>query len=88
MERRRFDYKGKKDFIHTLKNSSKILGYNENLNNLTESINIDGKTAPNRFVSLPMEGQDAIEGAPSDLTFHKYQRIAKGGVRINLDRSL
>lgn len=79
MERRRFDYKGKKDFIHTLKNSSKILGYNENLNNLTESINIDGKTAPNRFVSLPMEGQDAIEGAPSDLTFHKYQRIAKGG---------
>src|SRR5699024_7827324 len=79
MDRRRFDYKGKEDFIHTLKDNSKILGYNEELNSLTESISIDGKIAPNRFVSLPMEGQDAIEGIPSELTFHKYQRIAKGG---------
>ena len=79
MDRRRFDYKDKNDFINHLKSNSQILGYNDNLRPLTEVINIDGKVAPNRFVSLPMEGQDANNGSPSDLSFHKYERIARGG---------
>ncbi|MDO5716011.1 MAG: flavin oxidoreductase/NADH oxidase [Tissierellia bacterium] len=37
---------------------------------------------PNRFVSLPMEGCDAKEGSPSDLTFRKYEKIARGGAGI------
>lgn len=34
---------------------------------------------PNRFVALPMEGVDAVDGYPSQLTIDKYRDIAKGG---------
>lgn len=39
----------------------------------------NGFTLPNRIVALPMEGVDAIDNIPSELTIRKYKRIAKGG---------
>jgi len=43
-------------------------------------LSIAGRTAPNRLVTLPMEGADADPaGAPTDLTFRRYRRFAQGG---------
>lgn len=33
----------------------------------------------NRFCAQPMEGQDGSDGAPTDLTYHRYEELAKGG---------
>ncbi len=37
---------------------------------------------PNRLAINPMEGFDAKNGAPTDLTLRRYQRYAKGGVGL------
>ncbi|MBE6570929.1 MAG: flavin oxidoreductase/NADH oxidase [Ruminococcaceae bacterium] len=44
---------------------------------------VKGKIAHNRICYQPMEGQDADEnGNPTDLTFERYERLAKGGAGI------
>lgn len=79
---KRFDYKNKDEFINDLNLASKKLEYSEDLSSLIESYILKDIKIPNRMVSLPMEGQDAVDGTPSELTFHKYERIARGGYGI------
>lgn len=59
------------------------LPYCEDTDVLAREKNIKGKTAHNRICYQPMEGQDADEnGNPTDLTFERYERLAKGGAGI------
>ena len=47
---------------------------------LDRPLTIQGCTAPNRFVALPMEGNDAMaNGAPSERTIERYSHLAGGG---------
>lgn len=46
---------------------------------LIKPINICDKTLPNRFVALPMEGVDGINGSPSEITRNRYLNLARGG---------
>lgn len=39
-------------------------------------------TLPNRFVILPMEGVDAKQGAPGELTFRRYRRYGAGAAAV------
>lgn len=57
--------------------------YSENLQLLNAAMTIGSKTAPNRIVYQPMEGQDADEnGNPTDVTFARYEKLAAGGPGI------
>lgn len=59
--------------------------YHEDMSPLASPMPVGrGKTAHNRFCYQPMEGQDADEqnGAPSDLTFERYARLASGGAGL------
>lgn len=73
----RFNYKNHEEIVADLNKVD--LGYTEDIKTLLEPIELAGITVPNRMVSLPMEGQDADNNAPSGLTYHKYERIARGG---------
>jgi 2,4-dienoyl-CoA reductase (NADPH2) len=47
---------------------------------LFEPLHLGSRVVPNRIVVQPMEGRDAREdGAPSELTFRRYERFAAGG---------
>ena len=74
---RRFTFRALEELAPVLADAD--LGYETEITDLLQPANVGGYTVPNRMVSLPMEGQDGAEGAPSDLTFHKYERIARGG---------
>ena len=51
-----------------------------NLEVLAQPLHIGNKTAPNRMVIHPMECNDAKpNGDPSELTFKRYRRLARGG---------
>ena len=49
---------------------------------LVKPIYIYGKEVPNKILAHPMEGVDAIDGYPSDLTLRKYKRISEGGYGV------
>jgi 2,4-dienoyl-CoA reductase-like NADH-dependent reductase (Old Yellow Enzyme family) len=56
------------------------LPYQESLTDLFESVSVGIKNVPNRFVVQPMEGFDGTaDGAPSEMTFRRYKRYARGG---------
>ena len=41
--------------------------------------NIGNLTTPNKLVSQPMEGNDAVDGGkPSERTFDRYKKLAQG----------
>lgn len=55
----------------------------ENTSILGEEVEVGNRISPNRFVALPMEGADCdMDGAPTDLTFRRYERMAAGGAGI------
>lgn len=59
------------------------IGLSENLDILSRPVPIGGKTAPNSFAVLPMEGCDCLpDGSPSDLTQRRYLRFAEGGAGL------
>ena len=50
---------------------------------LGESVDLNGRQTPNRFVALPMEGFDSDEeGTPGELSFRRYRRYAVGGTGL------
>lgn len=77
---RRFTFKSMEELAPALAEAG--LGCETEIHQLLEPVEIGGFTVPNRMVSLPMEGQDGTSGTPSELTFHKYERLAKGGYGI------
>ncbi len=60
------------------------LPYSENFSVLGKEMNVGrSKTAPNRICYQPMEGQDGDgNGAPTDITFERYSRLARGGAGL------
>lgn len=57
--------------------------YSEDFSLLAKQAKIGCKTACNRIVYQPMEGQDADEaGNPSETTYNRYRELAKGGAGI------
>jgi 2,4-dienoyl-CoA reductase (NADPH2) len=56
------------------------LPFQADLNPLFEDITLGVKRLTNRLAVHPMEGFDAHpNGSPSDMTFRRYQRFARGG---------
>ncbi len=59
------------------------LPYSENVEILAQSVQVGGKTIPNRFVCQAMEGCDGTAtGEPDTLTKRRYDRFAKGGAGL------
>ena len=55
----------------------------ENISILKQGYKIGNKEIPNRMAIHPMEGCDGtIEGDPTELTFRRYNRFARGGAGI------
>lgn len=51
-----------------------------NISHFKDRLVVEGKSVPNRFCIQPMEGCDGEpDGSPSELTFRKYERFARGG---------
>jgi 2,4-dienoyl-CoA reductase (NADPH2) len=76
----RFRFKSQAAFLDKIHELGLDIPYSQDIDNLFEKIQIAGKTLPNRLAAHPMEGADAeANGAPGELTFRKYQRIAGGG---------
>ena len=78
-----FKYKTLEDLKRELKRLSIPLPISSNTLNLNETIQSKHFIIPNRLSIQPMEGFDAkLDGSPSDLTFRRYKRYAKGGVGL------
>lgn len=56
------------------------LPFSDDLGALLQPVAVGGRGVLNRVVAQPMEGCDGdADGAPGDLTWRRYQRIAEGG---------
>ena len=75
------DFKTLDDLKAALDDCGLELPLSDNLSVLGEPVKIGDRTLPNRFVVQPMEGVDGdpVTGAPTDLTFRRYERFAEGG---------
>lgn len=59
------------------------LGVSDNIQILAKPVNLGGRVTPNALVAHPMEGGDSDKlGAPTKLTFRKYERVAAGGIGL------
>ena len=72
------------DSIESLNKKIKELGLDiklkEDLSPLNKPVPVGGKTAPNSFCALPMEGCDSgLDGTPGELVRRRYLRLARGG---------
>lgn len=57
--------------------------YSEDFSALGKKVFIGrNKYAPNSICFQPMEGQDANDGAPTDITFKRYRELANGGAGL------
>ncbi len=57
--------------------------YSEDCTALSQPIKIGCHTSANRIEYQPMEGQDSdLNGAPTDQTFERYTRLARGGAGL------
>jgi 2,4-dienoyl-CoA reductase-like NADH-dependent reductase (Old Yellow Enzyme family) len=76
----RFRFKSQASFLAKIHELGLDIPFSQDIDILFEKIRIAGKTLPNRLAAHPMEGADAeAGGAPGELTFRKYRRIAGGG---------
>jgi 2,4-dienoyl-CoA reductase-like NADH-dependent reductase (Old Yellow Enzyme family) len=76
----RFRFQSQAAFLDKNHELGLDIPYSQDIGILFEKIRIAGKALPNRLAAHPMEGADAeADGAPGELTFRKYQRIAGGG---------
>ena len=78
-----FSYKTLEDLKKELKRLMIPLPISASTENLKEKIQSKNIIIPNRLSIQPMEGFDAnLSGSPSELTFRRYKRYAKGGVGL------
>lgn len=75
--KRRFSFESLEDLNKEINKFN--LAASENVIELTSPIKLGNFTLANRIVALPMEGVDAVNGAPTKLTRDKYINIARGG---------
>lgn len=75
-----FSYKNAEELRTDAQDKGLSLPWADDLSVLAETVRVGGKSAPNRFAVLPVEGRDAnLDGTPSALTFRRYRRYAAGG---------
>jgi 2,4-dienoyl-CoA reductase-like NADH-dependent reductase (Old Yellow Enzyme family) len=80
---RKLSYKSLRELKDDIERHGYDLGVSDNIKILAEPVNLGGKTAPNALAAHPMEGGDSDErGAPTELTFRKYERVSAGGIGL------
>ena len=80
---RKLSYKSLQELKDDIKHFGFDLGVSDNPEILTKPVDLGARVVPNALVAHPMEGGDSDEGgAPTDLTFRKYERAAAGGVGL------
>ncbi|MCF7889914.1 hypothetical protein K9M78_01695 [Candidatus Bipolaricaulota bacterium] len=81
--KRRFDYENLSELRQEIKRKSYSLPLCDDVDLLSEQVEVGGKVIPNSLCLNPMEGHDAdANGGPSALTFRRYRRYAEGGAGI------
>jgi len=77
---KKFNYKSLEELQADMKDLGLDLNCSYNFNALAKPVQLKKHRIPNSVVAHPMEGGDADKiGNPTDLTFRKYERVAKGG---------
>lgn len=78
-----FKYKYLNDLEKDIEELGLDIKTSHNFECFKKEITIGNHTIPNCLATLPMEGGDATdEGSPSELTFRKYERSARGGAGL------
>ena len=71
------------DFKKAMTEAGLPIPADENVDILSQPIQIGNKVIPNRLCSQPCEGFDGLpDGSPSELDIRRYKRIAGGGVGL------
>ncbi|NLM11297.1 MAG: NADH:flavin oxidoreductase [Clostridiaceae bacterium] len=83
MDFKEFNYKSVEDFINEIKEMELDIPFSNNLEHLSEQVNIGDFTLPNRLAIHPMEGADGkLDGSPDELTIRRYERFSRGGAAL------
>ena len=78
-----YTYKSLKDLKKKIENLRLKIPISEKVEILRQGLKIENKFIPNRLAIQPMEGFDSdLNGNPSELTFRRYERYAKGGAGL------
>ena len=77
---KKFNYKTLEELKLAISQQGISLNCSSNISALAKPVQLKNFLIPNSVVSHPMEGGDADStGSPTETTFSKYERIAKGG---------
>ena len=85
MSNKTYEYYGKVLKNTPFENDRKeaYLPYSEDLSALKKEFILAGRTLNNRIEYQPMEAQDSLpDGSPSETTFERYKKLARGGASI------
>ncbi len=83
MEHKKFNYRHLDELKEDITRADVELPVSESLAALKTSSKLNGKLLPNRLVNHPMEGCDGTAaGAPTELTFRRYERLSAGGAGL------
>ncbi|MBS4535063.1 flavin oxidoreductase/NADH oxidase [Clostridium sp. D2Q-14] len=78
-----FSYKNIEELKNDIERLDLDIAISNNLDVFKKTITIGEHTIPNLLTTHPMEGGDSDEfGRPTELTFRKYQRMARGGAGL------
>jgi len=78
-----FTYKTLSDFERKIRSLNLGIPISSEVEILQQRIRLGSRFIPNRLAIQPMEGADSLEnGSPSDLTYRRYERFAKGGAGL------
>lgn len=83
MKHEKFHYHSLNEVKEELKKLGVELPLSEDLSVLSASLEIQGRSVPNRLAIQPMEGCDGTaDGKPDDLTLRRYRRFAESGAGL------
>lgn len=83
MKHGRFAFKDRAALEHKIEELHLDIPLADDISILFSPIVVAGRTLPSRFVIHPLEGADSRpDGGPSELTFRRYRRFARGGASI------
>ena len=75
-----FNYKSASDLEKDIAHLGINLSLSNELDQFNKTVTVGSVVIPNSISALPMEGGDAnADGSPGELTFRKYERVARGG---------
>lgn len=78
-----FKYKKLREIVKEIEDLGIDIKISQNLNSLKEKVVLGNYIIPNSLASLPMEGGDSTDdGSPTELTYRKYEKIARGGAGL------